>query len=139
MKFSAEELNQLLFVSLKENKEFMMPIHGTSMNPTFYDGDMICLFKPLKIKRLDVIFYQRENKQYVLHRVLKLKKDYLLVIGDNQTELERISYNQVIAKEIGYVKNNKYKKSNNFGYKLKTFVWSSLLIRKIFFKLFGHK
>jgi hypothetical protein len=47
------------------------------------------LVKPeIPPKKYDVIFYRRENGQYVLHRIIKIKKDGYVCRGDNQTAKE---------------------------------------------------
>ena len=45
--------------------------------------------KPVEpFKKGDIVFFQRENGQYVMHRIHHIKKGMLYIIGDNQTDME---------------------------------------------------
>ena len=69
------------------------------MLPTIKEGrDKVTLSPaPEKLKRGDIAFYKRENGQFVLHRVVKVRGGYVFC-GDNQYSLERgIKKEQIIA------------------------------------------
>ena len=59
---------------------------GDSMLPLIKQGrDVIVIEKISKqLKRLDIPLYKRESGQYVLHRILKCKKDGYVMCGDNR-------------------------------------------------------
>ena len=77
-----------------------VPIRGVSMRPFLRTGDfayMVCL--PAKIKKGDILLFQRENNQYVLHRVYKLRRDgSFLMLGDSQLKPEPVNRSQLRAK-----------------------------------------
>ena len=92
---------------LESGGEFMLSPKGTSMLPLIVQGrDSVVLKKYEKTapKKYDIAFYRRTNGSFVLHRIVKAKKDGSLVMcGDNQLALEYgIFPEQVIAyaKEI---------------------------------------
>ena len=121
-----EDLVPLLLDTLNNNKDFTMPVKGTSMLPFINEKNLVTLTKPNNIKKNDIVFYKRNNGQYVLHRIYQIKKDYFVLMGYNQTFKEEPIYlNQIIAK----VKSIKKK------YKLYLFFWHNRLIRKIFFPI----
>lgn len=131
-----EALVPLLKEALEKEQDFKMPVRGTSMLPCICDKDYVVLTRPLDLKKNDVIFYIRENGQYVLHRIYQVKKDYYVLMGDNQTFKEYPIYpNQVIAKVKEVIIDGKADKLNSFRYRLFLFFWHSRIIRKIFFPL----
>ena len=77
-----------------------VPIRGISMRPFLYDGDYAYLSPlPDKIKKGDILLFQRENRQYVLHRVHKRPRDgSILMLGDSQVTPESVAAHQLRAK-----------------------------------------
>ena len=77
-----------------------VPIRGISMRPFLYDGDYAYLSPlPDRVKKGDILLFQRENRQYVLHRVYKTCRDgSLLMLGDSQVTAEPVAANQLRAK-----------------------------------------
>ena len=69
------------------------------MLPTIKEGrDKVTLSPaPEKLKRGDIVFYKRDNGQFVLHRVVSARRGYVFC-GDSQFSLERgIKKEQIIA------------------------------------------
>lgn len=75
---------------IEEGKEVSMLIAGNSMSPFLIHGrDSICFKKPdRELKRGDMVFYQRESGQYVMHRIWKVKPEGYLIVGDAQKAIE---------------------------------------------------
>lgn len=72
---------------------------GNSMHPlikqNFY---VVHLKKAEKIKKFDILLYKRDNGNFVIHRVMKVK-DTLTMCGDNQIYHEKgIRIDQVLGK-----------------------------------------
>lgn len=131
-----EDLVPILKDTLAKNKDFIMPVRGTSMLPFIYETNQVILTKPSDLRKNDIIFYQRDDGHFVLHRIYKKKKDYFVLLGDNQTQLEYPIYDkQVLAKVKAVKRKNKIDYLNKFSYKLYLFFWHNLLIRRIFFPL----
>ena len=76
-----------------------VPIRGISMRPFLYDGDYAYLSPlPGRIKKGDILLYQRGNRQYVLHRVYKTRRDgSFLMLGDSQVTAEPVAAHQLRA------------------------------------------
>lgn len=86
-------------------------VKGTSMLPFLNeDTDIVRLVPPKgKLKRYDIALYPSQSKDgYVLHRVLKVKKRYYLIAGDNNVFYERIPFDRVIAVAEGYLRDGVY-------------------------------
>ena len=60
---------------------------GDSMLPLIRQGRDLVLIsrKPEgRLKKYDVPLYKRDSGQYVLHRILKVRKDDYIICGDNR-------------------------------------------------------
>lgn len=80
--------------------EFTFFPHGTSMMPLIRQGlDSVVLVMAEDLKEGDAVFYQRDNGQFVLHRIVKIKDGQYIMCGDNQYELEYgIERRHILAK-----------------------------------------
>ena len=86
---------------LREGQENVpVPVKGVSMRPFLRNADFAYLVRlPEKLKRGDIVLYQRANSQYVLHRVYKiLGSGNYLMLGDSQLEPEPVNAGQLRAK-----------------------------------------
>ncbi len=65
-------------------------VSGGSMAPFLCaNRDFVFLQKPhRKLKKGDIVLFNRENGDFVLHRILRIKEDEFYLCGDRQTTLE---------------------------------------------------
>ncbi len=118
------------------DKEVILPVKGTSMKPCLKTGDLVVYVKPENIKNKDIILYQRNDGSYVLHRIVKVKKDFYVLAGDNQVYKEYPIYkNQIIAKVSAFIINDKRKSLKSLKYRVYVFFWSSFFLRRVYHKL----
>lgn len=75
---------------VNQGKEVRLIVSGSSMSPFLvHERDSILFSKPdSPLKRGDMVFYQRENGQFVMHRILHVKPERLYIIGDAQVTIE---------------------------------------------------
>ncbi len=88
---------------VEQGMEVSMTIFGTSMEPFLIDKRDKIYFRKTEdpIKKGDMVFYQRKTGEYVMHRVLKVRKHQYYLAGDHQTFLEGpIEAQQIFAKVI---------------------------------------
>ncbi len=101
--------------------------HGTSMLPMLRDGeDVVVLKKPSgRLRLFDLPLYQRENGQYVLHRVIDFGNDGSYVLcGDNQFAKERgIKDGQIIAVVTAFFRKGKQYSMQAITYRLYVNFW----------------
>ena len=85
---------------IEEGRENVpVPVQGVSMRPFLRNGDFVYLSPlPDKIRKGDILLFQRKNRQYILHRVYKIRKEGLLFLGDSQREPEPVEFHQLRAK-----------------------------------------
>ncbi|MBQ7365244.1 MAG: S24/S26 family peptidase [Clostridia bacterium] len=96
---------------VKRNGTLVFTPGGTSMQPLLRHHENPVVLVPVegRLKKGDVPFYKRENGQYVLHRILKVRKDSYDCCGDNQTELEKgVTDSMIFAKMIGFYRGDTY-------------------------------
>ncbi len=122
------ELYPLMADKLQSGGEVTFTVTGYSMQPMLYNKrDAVTLKKPTdKILKNDVIFYRRDDGQFVLHRVIKCQKDGKFTCrGDNQWEKEfDLRYDQIIGVVTDFMRNGKavnVKKS--VGYRFYYSIW----------------
>lgn len=85
-----DEFVSMLREVTEEGKEVSMMVSGNSMSPFLINHRDYIKFKKADtdLHRGDMVFYQRENGQYVMHRVWKCCSDGYYIVGDNQTFIE---------------------------------------------------
>lgn len=83
---------------LAKDGKLVYKTRGVSMEPMLRQNrDLVVIQVPsLRLKRLDVALYKREEK-YVLHRVIKVKDGYYLIRGDNTYVIEKVPDEAVIG------------------------------------------
>lgn len=71
---------------LRAGGSFCFGPKGVSMLPLIHQGRDTVVIAPIsgKLKKYDIPLYRRENGQFVLHRVVAVKKDGYVMCGDNQ-------------------------------------------------------
>lgn len=84
------EYVSLLRELTEQGNEVRMLISGSSMAPFLIHGrDSICFRKPdCPLKRGDMVFFQRDGGQFVMHRIFRVAPEGYYIVGDNQTEVE---------------------------------------------------
>ena len=120
-KVSMDDMAPLIRETLAESGEVSFVSAGVSMLPTIRDRkDTVTLVSPQgKLKKGDVPFYQRDNGQYILHRVISVNGDTYVMRGDNQWEIEyNIRHDQIIGVLYSFDRNGKTHKVTDAGYKI---------------------
>ncbi|MCQ2491570.1 MAG: S24/S26 family peptidase [Lachnospiraceae bacterium] len=96
-----QEYVSVLRELVEEGKQVNMLIAGNSMSPfIIHQRDYIYFQKPdRELKVGDPVFYQRDNGQYVMHRICKVNKDGTYnIVGDAQYEIEHgVRRDQIFA------------------------------------------
>ena len=71
------------------------------------------------VKKFDVVLYRRPPESYVLHRIVKVRPDGYVLLGDNCLNKEYgITEDAIIGIMTGYVRKGKEHSTNEVGYKL---------------------
>lgn len=125
----------------EEGKEVSMLVAGSSMNPfLIHYRDTIFFKKPDRaLRRGDMVFYQRETGQYVMHRILRVKPEGLYIVGDAQTEIEGpVKPEQVFAVITRVKRKGKMIGPDDFWWKFFEGPWLCIVpLRRVIMRLYA--
>lgn len=122
-----------------------MRIVGSSMSPFLINNRDIIVFKApdRKLRRGDMVFFQRDTGQFVMHRIYSVKKDGYYMVGDNQTQIEGpIRPEQIFALIIKVKRKDKWLEPGDFWWDFFEKVWSrSIFMRRAITRIYSfvHK
>ncbi len=134
-KISLQEIYPVIKEKLQNGGTVQIPITGTSMNPLLYWGrDSVELIKCENPQKYDIIFYRRDNGQFVLHRIVGKNDKGFILCGDNQVKKEYgITENHIIAVVKSITRKGKTFTVDKVSYKLYVKLWTLILpIRNLF-------
>ena len=102
---------------IKSGKDVSVTVNGSSMAPFLaHLRDSIFVSPPPRqFYRGDMVFFQRQDSSYVMHRIHHLKEGKLYLVGDNQTEIEGpIDPEQVFGIVRKVIRNGKLLQKGDF-------------------------
>lgn len=133
-----EQLMPLLKETLSEGHSVRLSPNGISMLPMLRQGIDSVVLSPLtgKLKKYDLPLYQRDNGQYVLHRIVKSGDTYTC-IGDNQFGRENgLRYDQFIGIVTSFYRKNRKICVSNPAYLIYCRVWHyTRFVRRVWRKI----
>lgn len=109
---------------------------GDSMMPLLRQRrDIIHISKVTgRLKKYDVPLYKRDNGQYVLHRILKVRDNDYLICGDNRTGIESgITDRHIIGVMTGVSRDGKFWSVDDKKYRLYVLLWGGRRSYRILF------
>lgn len=115
---------------VEEGHDVSMLVTGSSMSPfLIHCRDTIYFGKPDRgLKKGDMVFYQRENGDFVMHRICKIDKTGLYLLGDAQTIIEGpIGRNQIFALVKKVRRKGKWLEPDDMVWKLFSIIWLRLI------------
>ena len=125
----------------EEGHQVSMIVSGVSMNPFLgHLRDKIYFSKPDRpLRRGDMVFYQRINGQFVMHRIWKVKPDGYYIVGDAQTQIEGpIRPEQIFARITKVERKGKILTDGDFWWDFFAGTWLTLRpFRGVILRLYG--
>lgn len=115
-----------------------LPFRGISMLPMLRQGKDSVELSPLpeKLHKYDIPVYQYPSGKYVMHRIIAVQEDCCICRGDNLTEPERISREQMIGIVSAFRRGEKRIGMDDPGYRLYCRFWCmSFPVRSIWRKM----
>ncbi len=129
-KIALKEIYPVIKEKIDNGGTVKLPITGISMRPLLVWGrDTVEIVKCENPKKGDIIFYLRDNGQFVLHRIVGADDRGYILCGDNQWRLERGIEDRHIIAVVKSI-NRKGKIINvekNIIYKAYSSLWMTLL------------
>ncbi len=115
---------------IEEKGELIYTNLGDSMYPLIKDRDLLVIKRPsFPLHRLDIPLYKRENGQYVLHRIIKIREHDYIICGDNRTNKEYgITEENVIGVLTHIIRNGRKISVYSLQKKLYAHLWSDVFL-----------
>lgn len=123
---SIDELMPLMLEQLNAGRAVKLSPTGVSMLPMLRQGrDCVILSPPpSRLRKYDIPLYRRPNGQYVLHRVVKIRKNDYTCIGDHQFSPEHgVTHEQVIAVVTGFTRDDRAYTVDALSYRVYCRLW----------------
>ena len=115
---------------LEEGTQVPLMISGNSMSPFLVHGrDTVYLAKAdSPLKKGDMIFYRRDNGDYVLHRICSVEKESYTLIGDAQSFREPgIRNDQILARVTAVRRKGKLLRGGSFWWDFFEKIWIRMI------------
>lgn len=127
---------------LSEGREVSLTITGSSMSPFIVHGrDAILITPPDGTwKKGDMAFFQRDNGQYVMHRICRIEDDgNCFFIGDAQQIIEgSVRPEQIFGKITAVRRKGKWIQAGSFWWEFFEHIWLNIIpFRGFFVKLYS--
>jgi len=108
---------------------------GVSMLPLLRQGKDLFIARkkgPERCKKGDVVLYRRPPDQYVLHRIVEVRPDDYVILGDNCIRREYgITDEDIIGLMSGFVREGKEHTVSEFRYRFYSFAMLHLIVLRI--------
>lgn len=142
MKFvDTREYVSVLRELTEEGKEVSLLISGSSMSPfLIHQRDYIYFKKPdRELKKGDMVFYQRDNGQFIMHRIWKIRPDGYYIVGDAQTAIEGpVRRDQIFALVTKVQRKGKWIEPGDFWWEFFEHIWIYMIpIRRKIMKIYA--
>lgn len=120
---------------LARDGRLIYTIKGISMLPMLHQmRDVVAIFVPDgPLQKYDVALYKR-GKQYVLHRVIRVKDNYYLIRGDNTYAMETVPKENVIGILKAFTRKGKSHTVQDIDYKCYVRFWCAIYPIRLFYK-----
>lgn len=133
------DYDSLIREVLDSGGEFRIYPKGTSMLPLIRQGkDSVALRKLDRPPRKhDILFYQRADGSYILHRVKAVTPKGLTLWGDNHTMLEHgVTEDQIIGYAARVFREEKEVNLHSLGYRMYLRLWQIKGLRRLLLPIF---
>lgn len=120
-----EEWMPLIRETLAAGQSVEFSPRGTSMLPMLRQGVDRVVLSPLpeRLQKYDLPLYQRDNGQYVLHRIVQVGES-ITCMGDNQIDPEEgLGESQMIGLVTAFYRGNKKVSVADWRYRLYCRIW----------------
>jgi hypothetical protein len=99
---------------LQKNGFIVQSFEGDSMMPMLDQTHDLVKITALSVgqahtlQKCDLPLYRRPSGQYVLHRIIGVRKKYVITCGDNRSSAEKVPYEWIIGIAEGYYRDGEY-------------------------------
>ncbi|MGN0297750.1 MAG: S24/S26 family peptidase [Lachnospiraceae bacterium] len=113
---------------LKSGKPVVTMTTGVSMEPLLYANKTHVVIEPVKqeLKENDIVLWQSAKNQYILHRIIRVEKDFYITRGDNCITTERVPKQAALGVVVQIYRNGKTIHMTDKGYLFYVYLWRCL-------------
>lgn len=115
---------------LADHGELTYRIKGVSMKPMLKQGrDLFTVTAkgPQRCKKYDVVLYRRPPEEYVLHRIIEVRENDYVILGDNCVNKEYgIRDEDVLGVMTSFVRKGKTISVMDWQYRLYSHFWVAI-------------
>ncbi|MCI1415495.1 MAG: S24/S26 family peptidase [Prevotella sp.] len=134
---------------LEEGHTVTLGLKGFSMRPFLEDGrDTVLLTRPDHVHKGDTVLAEITPGQYVLHRIIRIKRQEVVLRGDGNIGTERCTLHDIKGFAQGFYRKgrNRPDRTNGLKWKLYSNIWCTLfpvrryllaVYRRLWIPLFG--
>lgn len=118
-------MNSKIEEELERSGKILQTTIGDSMEPMLRNRQNIVVIEKADglLKKYDLPLYRRPNGKYVLHRILKVRKNDYIICGDNRIRRETVPREWIIGVVSGYYKGKKFISVKDRKYLLYVHIW----------------
>lgn len=135
------EYMSMLKELVEEGREVSLMVAGSSMAPfLIHQRDFVWFKAPDRELRVgDIVFYQRKNGQFVMHRIRKIRPEGYYIIGDAQIVTEGpVLQEQIFAVITKVQRKGRWIHPGDFWWEFFAHVWIHLIpFRRIIMKIYS--
>ena len=117
--------------ALDETGTYTGLTRGISMEPMLHQGrdNIIVIKNKGRLKKYDVPVYLLPSGKYVMHRIIDVKDDHYVILGDNCINKEIVTDDMICGELVGFYKNGKryIDLKKNKLYKFYARLWVALI------------
>ena len=136
-----KEYVSVLKEQVEEGREAVMRIAGNSMYPFLaHERDYIAFQAPdRELRKGDMVFFQRMDGTYVMHRICKCTPEGYYLIGDAQTQMEGpVKREQIFARITKVQRKEKWLTNGNLLWEFFEKIWIRIIPwRRKLIRLYG--
>lgn len=126
---------------VEDGREAVMKIAGNSMYPFLRHGRDYIAFRALdrELRKGDMVFFQRRNGQYVMHRICKCAPEGYYLVGDAQCKIEGpVERGQIFARVTRVQRKEKWLTNGDFLWEFFEKIWIRIIPwRRKIIRLYG--
>jgi len=111
--------------------KLVYPNVGDSMWPMLREGRDLVIIEACegRLRRYDVPLYRRDSGQYVLHRILRVRKEDYVICGDNRRHREYgITDRHVVGRLTAVVRDGREIPVTDIRYRIYVHLWCDLFL-----------
>lgn len=120
---------------LEEKGVFVGTTSGVSMYPMLRNRKDTIVIRPVtgRLRKYEVPLYRR-GTQYVLHRIVEVRPQEYVILGDNCVQKEYVKEEQVIGVLTEFYRGEKHVDMSSWRYRAYVRIWCALYPIRVWYK-----